>query len=76
MEHSKYMFHRLKGQCQIQEELEAAKPIAKLASGEDEQRRTLKDYVTLGVQNLTPSITEPAVVINNFELNPTLISIV
>ena len=41
-----------------------------------DQRRTLRDFVSLGVQGIASSIARPAVDANNFELKPTLISTV
>ena len=43
---------------------------------EDKQRRTIQDYVTLGVHGLTPGITRQPLTTNNFELKPNLISMV
>jgi len=40
----------------------------------DEERRTLHDFVTLGVQGIASSIARPAVDANNFELKLALIS--
>jgi len=47
-----------------------------MTGGGDEQRRTLKDFVTLGVQGIGSSITRPNVKANNFKLKPALISMV
>jgi len=47
-----------------------------MADGEEAQRRTLRDFVTLGVHGQTPSIIVPLVVANNSELKATLISMV
>jgi len=47
-----------------------------MAGGEEAKRRTLRDYVTLGVHIQTPGITIPPVVAHNFELKPALISMV
>jgi len=41
-----------------------------------EERRTLRDFVTPGVQGISSSIARPAVDANNFELKPALISMV
>ena len=41
-----------------------------------EERRTLCDFVTPGVQGIASSIARPAADANNFELKPALISIV
>jgi len=43
---------------------------------EEEQRRTLRDYVTPGVDSQTPGITIPPIAAHNFELKPALISMV
>ena len=48
----------------------------KMDTGAGDQRRTLRDFITLGVQDISSSITRPTVEVNNFELRPTLISIV
>jgi len=45
-----------------------------MAGGEEAQRRTLRNYVTLGVHSQTPGITIPPVAAHNFELKPVLIS--
>ena len=47
-----------------------------MAGGEKAQRRTLRDYVTLGAHSQTPGITIPPVAANNFELKQALISMV
>jgi len=47
-----------------------------MIGGEEAQRRTFRDFVTLGAHNRTPSITIPPVVANNFKLKPALISMV
>jgi len=41
-----------------------------------EERRTLHHFITLGVQGIASSIAPPAVDANNFELKPSLISVV
>ena len=41
-----------------------------------DQRRTLRDFVTLGVQGISSSISWPTIEVNNLELKPTLISMV
>jgi len=41
-----------------------------------EERRTLRDFVTPGVQGITSTIARPAVDAKNFELKPALISVV
>jgi len=40
------------------------------------QRRTLRDFITPGVQGISSSIAKPTVEVNNFELRPTLVSMV
>ena len=47
-----------------------------MAGGGDNQRRTLRDFVTLGVPGIASSIACPTVDANNFELKPALISMV
>jgi len=46
-----------------------------MVGGGGEQRRTLRDFVTPGVQGIASNITRPNVEVNNFELNPALSSI-
>jgi len=41
-----------------------------------DQRRTLRDFVTLGVKGISSSITQPTIEVNNFEFKPALISMV
>ena len=41
-----------------------------------EERRTLRDFVTLGVQGIASSIARPVVDANNFQLKPALIFMV
>jgi len=41
-----------------------------------EERRTLRDFVTPGVQGIASSTAQPTVDANNFELKPSLISMV
>lgn len=45
-----------------------------MAGGGGDQRRTLRDFVTDGVQGIASSIARPNVDANNFELKPTFIS--
>ena len=40
------------------------------------KRRTLRDFVTPGVQGIASSIAQPTIDVNNFELKPALISMV
>jgi len=47
-----------------------------MAGGEEAQRQTLQDYVTMGAHSQTPGIAKPPAVANNFELKPALISMV
>jgi len=65
-------FHKLKKQ-RASEEITST-PM--MAGGEEAQRRTLPDYVTLGAQTKTPSIAVSLVVVNNFELKLALIFMV
>jgi len=51
-----------------------ASPI--MTGGDGEQRRTLTDFVTSGVQDITSSIAHPSMEANNFELKLCLISMV
>jgi len=64
-------FHKLKTQRALLIESEFS-----MAGGEEAQRRTLRDYVTLGAHSQTPGITIPLVVANIFKLKPALISMV
>ena len=41
-----------------------------------DQRRTLPDFITSGVQGTSSSITQPTVEVNNFKLKLVLISMV
>jgi len=47
-----------------------------MAGGDGKQRRTLRDFVTPGVQGIASSIAYPNVEANNFELRPALVSMV
>jgi len=47
-----------------------------MTGGGGDQRRTLRDLVTPGVQGIASSIARPALDANNFELKPALISMV
>jgi len=47
-----------------------------MASGGGDQRRTLKDFITPGVQRIASSIARLTVDANNFELKPAVISMV
>ena len=47
-----------------------------MAGGRGDQRRTLRDFVTLGVQGTTSSIARPSIDANKFEFKPVLISMV
>ena len=49
---------------------------SEMAGGGEEQRRTLRDFVTPGVHSQTPGIAVPSVAAHNFELKPALISMV
>jgi len=69
------MFYRPKKQQKLEKEQEAADHIHRMA-GEREQRRTLREYVSPIVYDITPSIIKLPMNVNNFELQPTLISIV
>ena len=45
-------------------------------AGAGGQRRTLWDFITPEVQGISSSISKPTVEVSNFELRPTLISMV
>jgi len=47
-----------------------------MAGGGGDQRRTLQDFVTPGVQGITSSLAHPNVDANNFKLKLALISMV
>ena len=47
-----------------------------MAGGGDDQRRTLRDFITLGVQDIAFSIARPNVEAHDLELKRTLISMV
>jgi len=55
---------------------EARRTSINLVGGGGDQRRNLRDFVTLGVQGIALSIAHPNVDANNFELKPALISTV
>jgi len=40
------------------------------------KRKTLRDFITPGVQGISSSIIKPAMEVNNFELRPALVSMV
>jgi len=48
----------------------------KMDAGARGQRETLRDFITLGDQGISSSIARPIVEVNNFELRPTVISVV
>jgi len=48
----------------------------RMAGGRDDQRRTLRDFVTPGVQGIASSIARSTADANNFEFKPALISMV
>jgi len=50
--------------------------LAKMDAGVAGQRRTLRDFITCGVQGISSSIGRPIVEVNNFELTPALIPMV
>jgi len=58
-------FYKLKRQRALLIESEFS-----MAGREEEQRRTLRDYVTPGFHSQTPGITIPPVAAHNFELKP------
>jgi len=47
-----------------------------MVAGGGDQRRTLRDFVTPGVQGIASSIARPNIDANNFNLKPALISMV
>jgi len=47
-----------------------------MAGGGGDQKRTLRGFVTPGVQGIASSIARPTVDANDFELKPSLISMV
>ena len=64
-------FHKLKRQRALLIESKFS-----MVGREEEQRRTLWDYVTPGVHSQTPGIKILPIAANNFELKPALISMV
>jgi len=54
----------------------ARRNLTSMAGGEDDQRRTLRDFITPGVQGIPSNIARPTVDANNFELKSALISMV
>ena len=54
----------------------ARRTLTNMSRGGGDQRRTLRDFVTPGVQGIASSIARPNIDANNFELKPALISIV
>jgi len=48
----------------------------KMDAGGEGQRRTLRDFITPGVQGISSSIARLTVEVNNFELSPALISMI
>jgi len=69
-------FHNLKRHQYIQEESEADTSTSMMVDGENVQRRTPRDYVTLGAHVQTPGITRLPMTTNNFKLKSALISMV
>ena len=65
---------RRKKQKVEEQRREARRTSPNMAGGCGDQRRILRDFVTLRVQGIASSIARPNVDINNFELKPTLIS--
>jgi len=57
----------------IEEQRREARAYSSMAR---EERRTLHDFVTLGIQGIASNIAQPTVDSNNFELKPTLTSMV
>ena len=70
LEHER-TFHSLKRRRAFQE----GTSTSTMEGGEDGQRRTLTDYVTLGTHFQTPSITRLLVIANSFGLKLALISV-
>jgi len=64
-------FHKLKRQ-----RAQLIPSTFEMAGGGEEQKRTLRDYLTPGVHSQTPGITIPPIAAYNFELKPALISMV
>jgi len=54
----------------------ARRTLPNMAGGGGDQRRMLRNFVTPEVQCITSNIARPTVEENNFELKPTLISMV
>jgi len=67
---------RSKKQKIDEQRCEARRIPTNMPGGGGDQRRTPRDFITPGVQGIASSIARPNVDANNFELTPTLISIV
>jgi len=57
-----------------EQRLKAQEVSSSMAGIGGEQRRKLRDFVTIEVQGISLSITWPTIKVNNFELKPALIS--
>jgi len=70
-------FHLRRKKERIEEQRDEARrnPTNMAGDGGDE-RRTLRDFVTPGVQGIASSIARPTIDANNFELKSALISLV
>jgi len=66
-------FHLRRKKRKIEEQRRKARRNSNMMG---EERRTLRDFITPGVQGIDSSIAQPAVDVNNFELKPAFISMV
>ena len=70
-------FHLWRKKQKCEEQRRKARRISpNMAIGGGDQRRMLRDFVTIGVQGIASSIARSNVKVNNFEFKPTLISMV
>jgi len=67
---------RRKKQKFEEQRCEASRTTTNMVGGGGDQKRTLRDFVTLGVQGIARSISYPSINVNNSEFKPTFISMV
>ena len=73
----KKTFHLKRKKQKVEEQRCKARRIpTNMGVGGGDQRRTLRDFVTPGVQGIASSIARPNVDANNFDLKQVLISVV
>jgi len=70
-------FHLRRNKQRLEKQKHKARETShKMAIREGNKRRTLRDFITLGAQGISSSTARPNVKAYNFELKPTLISMV